>query len=114
MTECLRLLAGLTSFMSKQALSQASSIGPEGILASSVILFYEPQQNADRNGDVSQDDEDGDRLRRALEQGVWRGWQADRLEHAPEAVAEMKAEQAIAKMYQTETHQTWKPATTLW
>ena len=96
MRECLRLLAGLTSFMSKQALAHASSIGPEGILASSVILFYEPQINADRDGDCSPGT-----MRMAiacaafLSRAVWRLCaEADRLEHAPDAVAEVKAEQA--------------------
>src|ERR1700679_2401966 len=95
MMECLRLLAGFTSFISKQAFTHASSIGPDGILASSFILFYEPQQYADWDGDVSKNDENGDSAGGASEIGreFWMR-EADRLEHAPEAVAKMKAEQA--------------------
>ena len=44
MTLYLRLLAGLTSFMSNLHLSQACSIGPEGILASSFTLVLLSQR----------------------------------------------------------------------
>src|ERR1035437_5527101 len=94
MRECLRLLEGLTSFISKQALAHASSIGPAGILASSVILFYEPQQYPKRDGNVSQNDESGNRARGVLEErSVTRVRQPDRLEHAPDAVAQMESQQ---------------------
>src|SRR5450756_2263219 len=80
--------------MSKQALAHACSIGPEGILASSFMLFYDPQQNANWDGNVSQNDEGGDSAGSSLEeQSVTLMRQTDGLKHAPKAVAKMKAEQ---------------------
>src|ERR1700677_72423 len=93
--ECLRLFAGLTSFMSKQAFAQASSIGPDGILASSFILFYEPQQHTDRNGDIPQNDDDSDSLGGDPEiGGETRMRETYGLEHAPQAVTEVEAKKA--------------------
>src|ERR1700679_2810390 len=95
MRECLRLFAGLTSFMSKQAFAHASSIGPDGILASSFILFYEPQEHTDWDGDVSQNYENGDDTSSSPEvRSKARMPQTDRLEHAPQSVTEMQTEQA--------------------
>src|ERR1700758_565334 len=58
-------------------------------------LLYEPQQNANWNGDVSESNQQRDHEGRLLQQRrVSRMVVADGLEHAPQTVPQMEAEQA--------------------
>src|SRR5687767_14896663 len=94
-----RLFAGLTSFISKRARSQAVSIGPEGTLEFScmwsdpVEVRMEAAQNRDRDGDKAQHDRKGEQLReRSDSRRVARVGEPERLEHAPHAVIQVHAE----------------------
>src|SRR5574338_1526148 len=100
MTVYLRLLAGLTSFISKRCLSHFFSRGPEGALASSFTAWVllrspdDPGQDGQGERNVAEH-HDGrvdprSRLRRRDRAGVR---DAESLEHAPHAVPQMQPQQ---------------------
>src|SRR6185437_10071959 len=80
--------------MSKRALSHCCSIGPEGILASSVMLSHESKQNANRDRYVPQNDQSCNQERSAFQVlRVSRMGNSHRLKHAPDAMAQMKTKE---------------------
>src|SRR5262245_64923375 len=90
-----RLLAGFTSFMSKRCLSHFFSIGPDGTLESSFTGSpQDPELHRQRKGNVAEDDDGREDPRSDLRHGdVARVRDAQGLEHAPEPVAHVQAEE---------------------
>ena len=84
----------------------------------SVIYFMNPSRTL-----IGMDDHEASTIRamvkttaqRLQRRRVARMERPTDLEHAPDAVPEMQAEQADREdVADAKTHQTWKPATTLW
>src|SRR5512144_3194168 len=89
MTEYLRLLAGLTSFISKRCRSHFFSMGPEGMFArSSMVPPALPDhagQDHEREGEIPDQDQHGESPGRGMRQGDVSGMRdAESLEHAPD------------------------------
>src|SRR5882724_7041170 len=90
-----RLLDGLTSLMLALCLSHFCGRGPEGILASSFMLFHHSGQHRDGDRDVTEKNQDRHNLRQAVDHAlVGRVFQPERLKHRTGPVTEMDAEQA--------------------
>src|SRR5579871_2276929 len=96
---CFRLFAGLTSLRLKRWRSQRVSIGPSGDFESSSISgvplqMQQTSHHRDGYRAVSDRDQDGDDGRALLQQGGV-AWMVDAhgLEHAPQSVVQMHAQQ---------------------
>jgi hypothetical protein len=101
--------------MSKQAFAQASWMGPEGILASSFIYFMNPSNTLIGMEIYPRTMIAAIALAVILRIGEMRGWASPTdWNMLQRPWLRCKPNRMIAKMYQAETHQTWKPATTLW
>src|SRR6185437_5230187 len=91
-----RLFAGLTSFISNLALSQACSIGPEGTLESRTIFSLkvnDPGHHGDRNRYVPEKQKDRNYGCSAFDTGhVFRVRAAQRLESAVNSVVQVQAQ----------------------
>src|SRR5262245_59678461 len=99
MTVYLRLLAGLTSFMSKRCFVHWPATGPDGILASRFMVSPnggvagEAEQHGQGHGDVAGRDDDGERETNLLDRrGDTRAVPAERLERTGDAVAQVQPE----------------------
>src|ERR1700726_4511580 len=111
-TVCLRRLAGLTSFISKRALSHFSSIGPDGILDSSISLPSAHPAREHRNrhrdktseGDHSHSPGSGSQTFCVVQIDP-----AQRLQHAPNPMIEMKAQGAHGNDVEQRDRQIRKP-----
>src|SRR5215468_10128284 len=92
----LRLLAGLTSFSSNRWRSQRCSIGPDGFLefSSMLPLPHQTKEYGDRHGNETRSDDPREHRSKLLDDGgiAW-VTQTQRLEHAPDAMAQMEADQ---------------------
>src|SRR5512147_1629359 len=97
MTVYFRLLAGFTSLTLKRCVSQRVSMGPDGIFASSSMiapLVNDAGQYRDRNGNIAGGNHYREHRRKLLDAGrIPRMAQPHRLEHAPDAVVEVHAQQ---------------------
>src|SRR5579864_175161 len=97
MTVCLRRLAGLTSFMSKRHFSHFPSIGPDGILESSIIFpSAQPAgEHRNRHGDETHDNNESNNSRGGFQAlGVALRDPAQRLQSAPNPMVEVQAQGA--------------------
>ena len=89
-----RLFAGFTSFKSNRCWSHRFSIGPDGVFDLSSISLHQASQHSYGYGDEAGDEDPGKNGRESLDQRrVTRMAQAHRLEHTPDAMAEMKTDQ---------------------
>src|SRR5579864_7269282 len=96
-TVCLRRLAGLTSFISKRDLSHFSSIGPDGMLDSSISLpsAHPAREHRNRHRDKTGENHESQNPRNSPQTlCVFQVYPAQRLQHAPNSVIEMEAQGA--------------------
>ena len=102
MIECLRRLAGLTSFISKRHLSHCCSMGPDGIFASNILVpLAKPAcHHRDRNHmNPANTTMATTAPRKDLERpGIPGAAPAQRLQHAPDPVVKVQTQRAHATM----------------
>src|SRR5512144_1816606 len=96
-TVYLRLLDGLTSFISKRCRSHFFSMGPDGMLARSSIrppgLLDAPEKHGERERDVAGDDQDREDPGAGVSDAhVARMRDSERLAHAPHPVPQVQTE----------------------
>src|SRR5713226_5749905 len=99
MTSNFRLFAGFTSFMSKRCLSHFCASGPAGTWESRFIsaqnFLSVAEQHGDRNGAVTQENHQRDRLGKSVQKrSVTAVLPAQRLEHGADPMAQVQAKQA--------------------